>query len=548
MTTTSPSWAANPTVEVRAVSKWFGQKVAVSDLTCAFGPGVTGLLGPNGAGKTTLLRMLVGLLSPSDGEISVLGKDPRHNPEVYRSLAMVPEEDAVYGFQTARQFAGYAAVLSGAGPEAAERAIATVELGDAADRPISGFSKGMRQRAKVAAALVLDAPILVLDEPLNGTDPVQRAHLIATFRRLAAEGRTVIVSSHVLAEVERMADRVLAIVDGKLAAAGDVAAIRQAMTDIPYRVRLEADDARRLAAALIGSAAVQAVTVQGRVLTVETGDLAGLGPHRGPAGPLAGAAPLPVRARGPLAGERLPLPGEGPMRAFLALVGNTVRQQLGGRRIIVLLLLGLLPAGVLGILLADESTANGARQAFHEAPLAILFFIVLPVASLVFGAGALGDERRDGTLSFILLRPLPRSLLVTAKLLGGWLAAFAVVGTGALAMSVLLGIRFATWEHPGPPPAGGGPLLAGLRLGVPHPGLPDRPRRAARPGLRVRVGERHDLRHPVAGLRLADAHRAQRLHRPGAAGADLHRGRARRGASRGGRGPGQGGGRGPRRR
>jgi len=123
----SPAWAAQPTVEVRAVSKWFGQKVAVSDLTCAFGPGVTGLLGPNGAGKTTLLRMLVGLLSPSDGEIAVMGRDPRHRPDVYRSLAMVPEEDAVYGFQTARQFARYAAVLSGVGPDAADRAIATVE-------------------------------------------------------------------------------------------------------------------------------------------------------------------------------------------------------------------------------------------------------------------------------------------------------------------------------------------------------------------------------------------------------------------------------------
>jgi ABC-2 type transport system ATP-binding protein len=273
----SPSWAPAPTVEVRAVSKWFGQKVAVSDLTCAFGAGVTGLLGPNGAGKTTLLRMLVGLLSPSDGAISVLGKDPRRDPGVYRSLAMVPEEDAVYGFQTAREFVGYAAVLSGVGGDAVDRALAAVELGDAADRPISGFSKGMRQRAKVAAALVLDAPILVLDEPLNGTDPVQRAHLIAIFRRLGAEGRTVVVSSHVLAEVERVADRVLAIVDGKLAAAGDVAAIRRAMTDIPYRVRLEADDARRLAAALVGSEAVGAVGVQGRVLTVETGDLAGLG-------------------------------------------------------------------------------------------------------------------------------------------------------------------------------------------------------------------------------------------------------------------------------
>lgn len=138
------------------------------------------------------------------------------------------------------------------------------------------------------------------------------------------------------------------------------------------------------------------------------------------------------------------------MKAFAALVANTLRQQLGGRRIILLLLLGLLPAGVLGILLADERTAIGARQAFHEAPLVILFFVVLPVASLVFGAGALGDERRDGTLSFILLRPLPRTLLAAAKLLGAWLAAFAVVGTGALAMSVVLGIRFANWGTLGP--------------------------------------------------------------------------------------------------
>jgi len=277
VTAPSPSWVAEPTIEVREVSKWFGQKVAVSDLTCSFGPGVTGLLGPNGAGKTTLLRMVVGLLSPSDGTVAVLGRDPRRSPEVYRSLSMVPEEDAVYGFQTARQFVAYAAVLAGAPAGSVEQAIGAVELGDAADRPISGFSKGMRQRAKVAAALVHDAPVLVLDEPLNGTDPVQRAHLIAAFRRLGAEGRTVVVSSHVLAEVERMADRVLAIVDGKLAAAGDIAAIRRAMTDIPYRVRLEADDPRRLAAALLESATVESASVRGRILTVETTDLTGLG-------------------------------------------------------------------------------------------------------------------------------------------------------------------------------------------------------------------------------------------------------------------------------
>jgi ABC-2 type transport system permease protein len=138
------------------------------------------------------------------------------------------------------------------------------------------------------------------------------------------------------------------------------------------------------------------------------------------------------------------------MRAFLSLVGNTLRQQLGGRRLILLLLLGLLPAAVLGVLLADEHTVAGARQAFHEAPLAILFFVVLPVASLVFGAGSLGDERRDGTLSFILLRPLPRTVIAASKLLGAWLAALVVVGTGALAMSVLLGVRSAGWDTLGP--------------------------------------------------------------------------------------------------
>jgi len=138
------------------------------------------------------------------------------------------------------------------------------------------------------------------------------------------------------------------------------------------------------------------------------------------------------------------------MKPFVALVAGTLRQQLGGRRLLLLLLLGLVPAAVLGVLLADQRTVIGARQAFHEAPLVILFFVVLPVASLVFGSGALGDERRDATLSFILLRPLPRSLLAAAKLLGAWLAAFAVVGVGAAAMAVVLGVRSGDWSPLGP--------------------------------------------------------------------------------------------------
>ena len=274
---TSPAMAPNPTVEVREVSKWFGQKVAVSDVTCSFGPGVSGLLGPNGAGKTTLLRLICGLLGPSDGQVSILGADPRRDHTVYRRIALVPEEDAVYGYLTARGFVSYAADLAGVSRDGVDDAIAAVALEDAADRHISGFSKGMRQRAKVAAALVTDPEILVLDEPLNGTDPVQRAHLIETFRRLAAEGRTVIVSSHVLAEVERMADRVIAIVDGRMAAAGEVHAIRQAMADIPYRVRIEVEEPRKVASSLVAAECVTSVSVAGSIIHVETSDLSDLG-------------------------------------------------------------------------------------------------------------------------------------------------------------------------------------------------------------------------------------------------------------------------------
>lgn len=274
--TTSPAFVSDPTITVERMSKWFGQKVAVSDLSCSFGTGLTGLLGPNGAGKTTLLRVIAGLLQPSDGSVTLLGENPRRKPAVYAAVALVPEEDAVYGFLTARQLVRYAAQLSGTSTDRVDQAIDDVDLGDAADRPISGFSKGMRQRAKVAAALVSDPTVLILDEPLNGTDPIQRANLIKTFRRLAEE-RTVIVSSHVLAEVERMADRVLAIVDGKLAAAGDISAIRQAMSDIPYRVRVETDDARGLAGPLMTVDHVSSVAVDGGILHIETNDLSALG-------------------------------------------------------------------------------------------------------------------------------------------------------------------------------------------------------------------------------------------------------------------------------
>ena len=274
-----PAHAARPTVEVRGVSKWFGTKVAVSDVTCSFGPGITGLLGPNGAGKTTLLRTLTGLLRPSEGSVALFGSDPRRDASVYRRVGFVPEDDAVYGHLSTRQLVRYAAELSrhDASPAVVDAAIARVNMLDAADRPIAEYSKGMRQRAKVAAALVNDPDLLVLDEPLNGADPTQRAVLIAIFHEMAAAGRTIIVSSHVLAEVERMTDRVIAILDGKLAAAGHIRAIRAAMTHIPHRVRIDTDDPRRLGSALVDVPAVVGFHFADGGLEVETSSLAELG-------------------------------------------------------------------------------------------------------------------------------------------------------------------------------------------------------------------------------------------------------------------------------
>ncbi len=270
---------SDATVVATDLSKWFGQKVAVSDVRCSFGPGVTGLLGPNGAGKTTLLRVLAGLLSPSAGKATILGRTPKKQHGVYRHVGFVPEDEAVYNHMSARRFVEWSAALSKVRDArvAAQRALETVQLTEDADRCMAGFSKGMRQRAKVAAALVHDPQVLVLDEPLNGTDPVQRARLIELFVQLGREGRTIIVSSHVLAEVERMAGRVVAMVDGRIAAAGSVAALRDAMSDTPRLIRINTDRPRALARRLLVGDWVEAVRVDPAGVEIRTSDAGALG-------------------------------------------------------------------------------------------------------------------------------------------------------------------------------------------------------------------------------------------------------------------------------
>jgi ABC-2 type transport system ATP-binding protein len=266
--------AVTPAIAVEHVSRWYGNVVAVNDISFALGAGVTGLLGPNGAGKSTLLHMMAGLLAPSSGQVAILGQSAWRRPEIYRSVGLVPEREAVHPYLTGFQFAQYNAQLQAlADPAAAaERAIATVELTDAAHRSIGTYSKGMRQRAKLAGALVHDPQVLLLDEPFNGMDPRQRLHMITLLRSMAAAGRTILFSSHILEEVERLADSILVVYAGRLAASGDFRSIRRLMTDRPHTFTVRSSDDRRLAAALMLEPAVfGAELVDGRV-SVRTAD------------------------------------------------------------------------------------------------------------------------------------------------------------------------------------------------------------------------------------------------------------------------------------
>jgi ABC-2 type transport system ATP-binding protein len=261
-------------IELAQVSRWYGNVVAVNDVTMTIGPGVTGLLGPNGAGKSTLLHMMAGFLAPSGGTVTLDGTTIWRNHEIYRSIGLVPEREAVYGFLTGRQF-----VLSSArlhrlpDPEgAAGKALALVEMEAAADRRIETYSKGMRQRVKVAAALVHDPKVLLLDEPFNGMDPRQRMHLMDLVRSMGAEGRTILFSSHILEEVERVAQHIEVLVAGRHAASGDFREIRRRMTDRPHLFRVRSSDDRRLASALIADASAGSVSLTEAGLEVRAVD------------------------------------------------------------------------------------------------------------------------------------------------------------------------------------------------------------------------------------------------------------------------------------
>lgn len=242
-------------IVIDRVSRWYGQVIGVNDITCELKPGLVALLGQNGAGKTTLLRMITGQLRPTTGTLTVFGEEPFANPNVLKRIGYCPDGDHFYEYSTGRAFVQFLAELGGMPRQLArDRTAAMIEvvgMSHAADRKIAGYSKGMRQRIKLAQAMVHEPDVIVLDEPLNGLDPVARHEYIELLHRLANEGRTIVVSSHILYEVETMTKSLLLLHRGRLLAEGDLRVIRSLIDQHPHRVRVEGPDPRAIALATL---------------------------------------------------------------------------------------------------------------------------------------------------------------------------------------------------------------------------------------------------------------------------------------------------------
>ncbi len=265
-----------PIVTFRGVSKWYGNVIGLNKLTLDIPPGVTGLLGPNGAGKSTLLQLATGQLRPSQGEVHVLGHVAWNNPALNRRIGLCPEQDAFYEWMTGWDFVHTCARLSGMNrPDAraaAEYAIEQVGMTDNMNRAIRGYSKGMRQRTKIAQALAHEPEVLFLDEPLTGTDPVARRDLMDIILQLAEAGKSVLVSSHVLHEVQTLTPNIILLNHGRLVAEGHLRQIRDLIDKFPHRIVLVSDAYRALAAKIVNWDDVEGIKFhqKERSLLVET--------------------------------------------------------------------------------------------------------------------------------------------------------------------------------------------------------------------------------------------------------------------------------------
>ena len=266
-------------IDVSGASKTFGNVVAVSDVSFTLDAGVTALLGPNGAGKSTLFRMLCGLTTPTVGTVKVLGRDARKDTSVRGKIGLSPQQDALFDRLTAQQFVEIAAKTHGVANslESTKHALTLVDLETVTNKPVGSFSKGMRQRVKLAAALVNDPEILILDEPLSGLDPVQRNRMIELFHNLGSQGKCVLISSHILDEVARIGSQVLVIAQGRLAASGDYRDLRTLMEDQPHVIQITTNHPRKLGAALLQREVIDGITIEKEALNITTSQIDAFG-------------------------------------------------------------------------------------------------------------------------------------------------------------------------------------------------------------------------------------------------------------------------------
>jgi len=266
---------STPIMTADHVSKWYGQVIGLNDVTVNVPPGITGLLGPNGAGKSTFMKLISGQLRPSKGTVTVLGEPIWANPNLFFRIGFCPEQDAFYDRMTGLEWVSALVRLNGLSErearEAAERALTTVDLMDAANKKIGAYSKGMRQRVKLAQALVHDPEVLILDEPLSGMDPLGRRKTMRLIRDWAKQGRSVLVSSHILHEIETMTSNILLINNGRILAEGNVHQIRDLIDTHPHTVYIRAADPRGLAREFLARADVISLRFEPGAVVVETG-------------------------------------------------------------------------------------------------------------------------------------------------------------------------------------------------------------------------------------------------------------------------------------
>jgi ABC-2 type transport system ATP-binding protein len=267
--------AVTPIVAADHLSKWYGQVIGLNDVTLTVPPGITGLLGPNGAGKSTFMKLITGQLKPSKGEITVLGEPIWNNPGLYFRMGFCPEQDAFYERMTGLEWVSALVRLHGVGESEAaamgRRALDLVDLVDAAGKKIGAYSKGMRQRVKMAQALAHDPALLILDEPLGGMDPIARRKTIKMIKDWGRAGKSVIVSSHILHEIESMTANILLINQGRILAEGNVHQIRDLIDEHPHTVYIKADQTRALAREFLSYDDVLSLRFEDEAVVVQTG-------------------------------------------------------------------------------------------------------------------------------------------------------------------------------------------------------------------------------------------------------------------------------------